>query len=373
MRLQAERPITRVQTPVGDPAWLVTRYADVKALLADRRFGRSHPDPERAPRITNSLVLGAPMHRPEAEAAEHARMRRALTPSFMARRMGNLRPAVQAIVDREVGRVAAMPQPVDLHAELAIPVPALVICELFGVPDEDRQQFRTWSTQAASLSGQESRTGFDALLQYLVGFIARKRQNLAEDVVSDLIVANDADPEFTQREMITSAIAVLFAGHESMIPRIDFGTLWLLCSPVQRRELQEDPSLIRSAVEELLRIAAAGFDVLPRYAMTDVELDGVSIRSGELVLVSRWAAHRDPEVFADAERFDLRREGNQHLAFGHGHHFCIGAALARVELQTLLGTLFGRLPSLRLAVPMEELRVRDHLTSGGLEALPVVW
>lgn len=373
MQLQAERPITLVRTPVGDPAWLVTRYADVKALLADRRFGRAHPDPDRAPLLTRSLVLGAPMSRPEAEVGEHTRMRRALTPSFMARRMSDLRPAIQEIVDREVDRFAALPVPADLHKEISIPVPALAICELFGVPHEDREQFRAWSTKAATLSAEESRAGFDAIVHYLPGLIARKREQPAEDVISDLIAFSEEDPAFSMREMITSAVAVLFAGHESMIPRIDFGALWLLASPVQRREFQEDPSVVRTAVEEILRISVAGFDVLPRYAMTDLELDGVSIRSGELVLVSRWAAHRDPEAFADAERFDLRREENQHLAFGHGHHFCIGAALARIELQTVLGTLFRRLPDLRLAVPMEELRLRDHLTSGGLEALPVAW
>jgi pentalenolactone synthase len=374
LELQAERPIARVRTPAGDPAWLVTRYADVKELFADRRLGRGHPDPERAPRFTNSVILGTPMGRPETQAAQHARMRRALTPSFMAKRMNGLRAGIQAIVDGALDEIEALPRPVDLHAELAVPVPILVICELLGVPYEDRERFRAWSDQAVSMGDRErSRAGMAALHEYMGGLLARKRERRAQDVLSDLIAAGEADPEFTEQEMISIAAGLLFAGHETTILRMEFGILLLLANPVQRQALQEDPSLARTAVEEVLRMAVPGLDLIPRYALTDVEADGATIRSGDLVLLSRAAANRDPAAFADPERFDVRRQENQHVSFGHGHHFCLGAALARVELQTVLGTLFHRLPTLRLAVPLEELRRRDDALTGGLRALPVTW
>ncbi len=374
LRLRVEQPVTRVRTPAGDVAWLVTRYADVKELFADRRLGRSHPDPERAPRFTNSAILGGPMGRRETEEAEHARLRRVLTPSFTARRMNALRPGVQATVDRVLDRIEGLPHPVDLHAELAVPVPVLVICDLLGVPLEDRDGFRAWSDQAATMSELDrSRAGLEALHRYMSGLIATRRDNRGEDVISDLIAAGEEDPAFTENEMIRLATGLLFAGHETTITRIDLGTLMLVTDPVQRQALQDDPSLVRTAVEEVLRMAVPGFGLLPRYAVADIELDGARIRDGDLVLLSQASANRDDEAFTDPERFDIRRTENQHLSFGHAHHFCIGAALARVELQTVFGTLFGRLPALRLAVPVSDLRSRDGLLTGGLTALPVVW
>jgi cytochrome P450 len=374
LRLQAERPISRVRTPAGDPAWLVTRYADVKALFADRRLGRSHPDPERAPRFSNSAVLGGPTGDPETEAAQHARMRRALTPSFMAKRMNALRPGIQAIVDRVLDRIVTLPQPVDLHTELAVPVPILVICELLGVPYEDRDQFRAWSELAGSMVDRDrSRAGLEALRQYMAALVAGKREHRAEDVISDLIAVSEAEPDFAEDEMIGIATGLLFAGHETTVTRIGFGTLMLLTNPVQRQALADDSSLARSAVEEILRMVSPGPGGLPRYALADIEMDGASIRRGDLVLLSQGSANRDHDAFEDPERFDIRRHENQHLAFGHGHHFCVGAGLARVELQVVFGTLFSRLPTLRLAVPVDDLRGRADSLSGGLQALPVVW
>jgi pentalenolactone synthase len=374
LQLQAERPVTRVRTPAGDEAWLVTRYTDVKELFADHRLGRSHPDPERAPRYTNAAFLGGPMTQAESEVAQHTRMRRALTPSFMAKRMNAMRPGIQAVVDGVLDRIAELPRPVDLHEELAVPVPILVICELLGVPYEDRDRFRAWSEQAVGMKDRaHARAGIAALGAYMAGLIARKREDRGEDVISDLISAGEADPDYTEQEMISLASGLLFAGHETTILRIEFGVLLLLSNPIQLRALQGDPSLVRTAVEEILRVAVPGLDLIPRYAVADLELDGTTIRRGDLVLLSRAAANRDPAVFGDPLRFDVRRQENQHVSFGHGHHFCIGAALARVELQTVVGTLFNRLPTLRLAVPLEELQLRDDAFTGGLRALPVTW
>jgi cytochrome P450 len=374
MRLQAERPVTRVRTPAGDVAWLVTRYDDVKSLFGDRRLGRTHPDPERAPRFTNSVMLGGPMGRRESDEAQHARMRRLLTPSFTVKRMNLLRPRVQATVDGVLDRIEGLPQPVDLHAELALPVPVLVICDLLGVPYEDRDEFRAWSEAAGNTSDLDrSRAGLEALHRYMARLVAVKRANRAEDVISDLIAAGEEDPAFPEPEMIGLAAGLLFAGHETTVARIDLGVLLLLTHEDQRRALQRDPSLARSAVEEILRLASPGLGMLPRYALADIDLDGVRIRDGDLVLLASASANRDAGAFADPRRFDVRRQENQHLSFGHGHHFCLGAGLARVELQVVFGTLLRRLPGVRLAVPAEDLRLRSGYMTGGLTALPVAW
>ena len=372
--LQAEHPICRVRTPAGDPAWLVTRYDDVRALFADARLGRSHPDPGRAPRYSNSALLGAPMVSRDAEQAEQARMRRVLTRSFMVKRMNALRPRVQALVDGVLDRIDELPQPVDLHVELALPVPILVICELLGVPYEDRDRFRQWSDDAGNFADRErAHAGLAALHTYMREQLRERRRERREDVLSDLVAEGDADPTFTEDRMTGIAGGLLFAGHETTVTRIDFGVLLLLTDDDQRRALLADPALVPGAVEEILRVAVPGAGVLPRYALADIEIADVLIRDGDLVLLSAAIANRDGRAFREPDRFDVRRDQHQHLTFGHGHHFCLGAGLARVELQTVIGTLFHRFPTLRLAVPIEQLPRREGFLTGGLEALPVVW
>ncbi|HET8626992.1 MAG TPA: cytochrome P450 [Thermomicrobiales bacterium] len=372
--LQAERPIARVYTPAGDTAWLVTRHEDVKALFADERLGRSHPDPTRAPRISDSPLLGGPIGDYATEEADHARMRRALTPAFSARRMKALGPHVQALVDGLLDRMAAAGPPADLHEALSFPLPVVVICELLGVPFEDRERFRAWSDAVARSQGREEATrALQDLGGYMAGLIERKRQAPGEDVVSDLIAAQERG-EIAARECVGYAVSLLFAGHETTVARIDYGTLLLLANPAQRERLEREPGLAPRAVEEILRmgLGGAGFG-LPRFARADIAIGGVTIRAGEAVLLSLAAADRDGRVFAEPDRFDVGREPNPHLAFGYGSRYCLGASLARVELQAVFGTLLRRFPALRLAAPVAELRPRDELLTGGLAALPVAW
>ncbi len=374
-RLRAQQPVARVRTPAGDVAWLVTGYDEVRALFADDRLGRSHADPERAPRYAQSSLMGGPMAPdPETERAETTRMRRVLTRSFMVKRMNALRPGIQATLDGLLDRASGLTQPVDLHAELAMPLPVLVICDLLGVPFEDRVQFREWSEDTVRIWDRErAAAGLTALRAYMRDLLAWKRRERAEDVLSDLLAAGEEDPGFADEQMVTLAAGLLFAGHATTMTRIDLGTLLLLTHPEQRRALQDHPSLAPAAVEEILRFAAPGEGVLPRYAAADIEFRGVRIRRGELVLLANNSANHDDDAFPDADRFDIRRDARQHLAFGHGTHFCPGAGLARVELQVVFGTLFRRFPTLRLAVPVEEIRLRGEIISGGLVALPVAW
>jgi cytochrome P450 len=354
----------------------------VKVLLADPRLGRSHPEPERAARFSEAAIFGGPMGSPSSERSDHARMRMLLGRSFSARRMAGLCPRVQELVDGLLNVMGRETPPVNLHEAISFPLPALVICELLGVPYEDRENFCRWSDDAGDMTdGARSRAGLARLQGYMRELVERKRQQPAEDVISDLVAARDHAPDgFTDDHVVELAAGLLFAGHETTVAAIDKGVLLLLTNPAEREALQREPTLIPRMVEEILRLpgpmptpptAQAGG--LPRYANAELEIGGVTIRVGDLVLLALQTANLDDRAFATPEAFDVTREENSHLTFGHGPHFCIGAPLARIELQTMFGTLFRRFPTLRLAVPVEELRPRSHLLTGGLAELPVSW
>ncbi len=373
--------IRRVTTPAGDPAWLVTGYDDVKALLSDPRLGRSHADPERASRISQSAIFGGPMGHPSTEAAEHARTRRLLASAFSARRMASLRPRVTAIIADLLDAMARQPRPVDLHEAVSFPLPALVICELLGVPYADREDFRRWSDDAGhQTDAVRSQAGLMKLWQYMRELVDRKRAEPGDDVISDLVAAAAADPELSADGIAMLSAGLLFAGHETTVTAIDRGVTLLLAHPEQADALRHDPALIEPAVEEILRswlpMRAAGTEQpagLPRYANTDFIFGGVTIQTGELVMLGLRQANLDEQLFPEPDRFDVRRTRNPHLTFGHGPRFCVGAPLARIELQMLFAALLDRFPTLRLAVPIESLRGRDELLTGGLVELPVTW
>ena len=374
--------VRRVTTPAGDPAWLVTEYAEVKALLSDPRLGRSHPEPERAARYSEAAIFGGPIGSPSGERNEHALLRRLLTPSFSARRLASLRPRVQELLDGLLDTMGRETPPVDFHAAVSFPLPALVICELLGVPYEDRERFRRWSDDAGDMTdGARSRAGLAQLQEYMRELVERKRRQPAEDVLSDLVAAQAHAPEvFPDDQVVVLAAGLLFAGHETTVAAIDKGVVLLLTHPAAREALQRDASLVPRAVEEILRLPSpvpmppsTPVGGLPRYAQSDLAIGGVTIHAGELVLLGLQETNLDECVFPAPEAFDVTRAENPHLTFGHGPHFCIGAPLARSELQTVFGTLFRRFPTLRLAAPIEELRPRSHLLTGGLTELPVTW
>jgi cytochrome P450 len=371
--LQQEQPISKVQTQAGDEAWLVTRYEDVKALFADPHLARSHPDPAGAARISDSPLMGGPMGDAATEHAEHTRMRRVFAPSFSARRMKALRPRVESMVDELLDQLAAMSPPADLHEAVSFPLPVMVICELLGVPFEDRDRFRVWSDTAAHTRDREAATrAWRELGGYMFALIQRKREARGEDVISDLIAAQERG-EIDLQEAVGYAVALLFAGHETTVVRIDYGTLMLLANPTQRERLSQDPRLVEPVVEEILRLGGSSGSGLLRYAHADIETGGVTICTGDAVLLSTAAANHDGQCFAEPDAFEADRDPNPHLTFGYGTRYCVGAALARVELQAVFGQLFVRFPTLRLAVPWESLRVRAHLLTGGLDSLPVAW
>lgn len=373
IRLQADEPITRVRTPAGDVAWLATRHEDVRTLFAHESLRRSHPDPAHAPRFTDAPMLGGPIGDSRTEQAEHQRLRRALGNAFSVARLRVLRPRIQQIVDELLDDMGAHAQPVDLHEAFSFPLPVQVICEVLGVPYSRRDDFRRWSDGAIDMRDPaHAARSIGDLTAYMSELIAEKRVQPGEDVISDLINADNAGT-LSEQDVVQFAFILLLSGHETTVTRIDFGALLMMTHPGERDRLLGNPELIGSAVEEIVRMSQPGVGLLPRYAHSDVTVGGVTIRSGDLVLLATGAANRDPVAFVRPERFDIGRQENRHVGFGYGPRSCLGASLARIELECALGTLFQRFPTLRLAVPITRLRLREHLYTGGLAALPVNW
>ncbi len=352
--LQARGSIHKIRTATGDPAWLVTGYQDVQRLLADPRLGRSHPDPASAARTGESALFGGPLGNYQTEEADHARMRSLLQPHFAPGRIRALRPRVEALTGGLLDGLARRDPPADLIEALAVPLPILVICELLGVPYDDRGRFRGWTRAAADVRDRaRSEEGLASLFGYGQQLVARKREHPGDDVISRLCATSGAGDD----EIAALSMALLFAGHETTVVAIGL----------------DDPSLIPAAVEEMLRAPGKGGGGIPRYARADVEISGVTVRAGDLVLLDNGAANHDESVFGDPDRFDITRQAASHLTFGHGRHYCIGAPLARIELQAVFSQLIPRFPAMRLAVPAGELRLNSDVLTGGLAELPVSW
>jgi cytochrome P450 len=375
--LRREAPITTVRTPAGDPAWLVTGYEQARALFGDPRLGRSHPNPAEASRVSDAAVLNGPSGDFDTEARSHERMRSLLVPAFSASRMRRLGDHVQELVDGclDAMEAARGDGPVDLHAHLSFPLPVLVICELLGVPFADREYFSGLSDRVATFgTGGDATAAMAEFHGYIRSLAAVKRAEPGEDVITDMVRAQADDPTFEEPEMVRLAAGLLFAGHETTVARIDLGVLILLTDLARRDAFVADPEgLAARTVEEILRYTSPGGLGLLRYAREDVEIDGQVIARGDAVLLAVGAANRDGSAFDDPDEFDPTRAPNPHVAFAHGAHYCIGASLARTELRTVFTALFRRFPTLRLAVPMEEIEVRDDRVTGGVGSVPVTW
>ncbi|WP_258348660.1 cytochrome P450 [Saccharopolyspora gregorii] len=378
--LRKQAPITRVRTPAGDPAWLITSFEEARAVFGDGRFGRSHPAPEQAAKISDAGVLNGPNGDYDTEQARHNRMRKLLTPAFSAKRMRLLTDHVQDLVrgcldSMQAAHDANPGAPVDLHEHLSFPLPVLVICELLGVPFEDREYFAGLSDRMSRLgTGDAAQAARVELAEYMARLAEAKRHSPGEDVVTDLVRAQEADPDFDDGELSRLASGLLFAGHETTVTRIDLGVLLLLTDLDRRDEFAADPAgRVQQTVEEILRVADPSGLGLLRYAHEDVEVGGQLIARGDAVLIPTGAANRDESVYGEPEHFDPERKPNVHLTFGHGMHFCIGASLARTELKVVFTELFQRFPKLRLAVDVDDLDVRSDRVTGGVKALPITW
>ena len=368
-QLQQDGAVHRVRTVVGDQAWLVIGYEEVRGLLTDERLGRSHPDPAKAARAGESALFGGPMGNYDTEHADNARLRSLLQPHFSPGRMRAFRPRVAELTAGLLDDLAEHGSPADLHQALALPLPVQVICELLGVPYADRDQFRAWSEAVGDVRDRtRSEQGLGELYGYGQQLVARKRKQPGDDFISRLCADDLGDDEIAMLSM-----GLLFAGHETTVVAIGMGALCLLANPGQQQALIDDPGRITTAVEEILRAPGRSGGGIPRYARTDLQIGEVTVRAGDLVLLDIRAANHDPTVFPSPDRVDVTRQGPAHVSFGHGAHYCLGAPLARIELQAVFCQLLARFPAMRLAVPVEQLRVRSNAVTGGLTKLPVEW
>ncbi|MFI7613082.1 cytochrome P450 [Nonomuraea terrae] len=368
--LQSRGVIHPVRTRVGHPAWLVTGYEEIRALIADPRLGRAHREPDKASRLGDWMLFSGPMGDFDTEHDDEARVRAQLQPHFAPGRMRALRPRVEALTTDLLDELERHGSPADLQEALAGPLPVLVICELLGVPYEDRDEFSKLSRAAGDiLDPARSEQGLMELYEYGKRLVERKRDEAADDVISRMLQSGDlSDDEIAMHTMM-----LLFAGHETTVSQIGLGAACLLADPGQWRALHDDPSLVPSAVEEILRAPSLGGPGIPRYAREDLTVGEVTVRAGDLVILDIGAGNHDGAVFADPDRFDASRKDSPHLTFGFGARYCIGAQLARIELQAVFADLTRRFPDMRLAVPVEKLQRSPHSSTGVLLSLPVEW
>jgi cytochrome P450 len=373
-RLRAQHPVAQVIMPGGTPAWLVTGYAEGRAALTDPRLLKLpkdwRPDPD-------SLFAALDLHMLNSDPPDHERLRTLVNKAFTARRVEQLRPRITAITAALLDDMSTQ-QEVDLLAAFAFPLPVTVICELLGVPVADRDQFRAWSATIVSetVSPEVFQAHATAMIGYFRNLLAARRAEPADDLLSALISARDdaargETGRLSENELLSMAWLLLVAGHETTVNLIGSGVLALLLHPGELARLRAEPALLAGAVEELLRYVSPVNNATFRFAVEPVNLGGVCIGPGEVVLVSLSGANRDPSRYPDSERLDVGRDSAGHLAFGHGIHYCLGAPLARLEAQIAFGALLERFGSMTLAVPPQALRWRPSTLIHGLESLPV--
>jgi nocardicin N-oxygenase len=374
-RLRGECPVSKVVMPTGDEAWLVTRFEDVKLVLSDSRFSRAAASSPDAPRLrplppdSSSILAKDP--------PEHTRLRRLVAPAFAPRRIERLRPRLTDLVDGFLAAMLESGPPADLVSALALPLPVTVIGELLGVPPGDLGIFRGWADTMLTFTGNtadEVRQARAAMNGYLADLIAQRRDAPADDLLSVLIAARDDDEDrLSERELVIFAATLLIAGYHTTSTAITAGTVVLLRHPDRLKALGADPGLAAAVTDELMRYpAASSHGGNLRVVTEDVEVGGVCVRAGEGVLPAIVSANRDTAAFDDADLFMPGRQ-EQHLAFGHGPHYCLGAGLAKLELEIVFTALARRFPGLRLAVPEEELSYEPGALIRRLDRLPVTW
>ncbi|MFD8012749.1 cytochrome P450 [Streptomyces sp. NPDC058955] len=382
--LREHAPVHRTTLPSGVEAWLVTRYADARQALADQRLSKNpvhHAEPGKTG-IPGERSAGLMTHLLNIDPPDHTRLRRLVSKAFTPRRVAAFAPRVQELADRLIDGFAERGS-ADLIHEFAFPLPIYAICDMLGVPAEDQDDFRDWAGMMIRHGGGP-RGGVARSVKKIRGYLAelihRKRDGLgeegADDLISGLIRASDHGDHLTEAEAVAMCFVLLFAGFETTINLIGNGTYALLRNPDQRALLQSslaagETGLLETGVEELLRYDGPVELATWRYATTGLTLGGQPIPAGDPVLVVLAAADRDPDRFGAPDTLDLARKDNQHLGYGHGIHYCLGAPLARLEGQTALATLLTRLPDLRLGADPDELRWRGGLIMRGLRTLPV--
>ena len=364
-RLRDSVAAAPVLLPAGNRAWMVTHYDDVRSALADPRLVK---DPRRVGGVgglfsSNMLNTDPP---------DHERLRRLIAAAFTMRRVERLRPRIEEITADLLDAMATQ-QEVDLLDAFAFPLPVTVICELLGIPVDDRDDFRTWTSHmlSSTTTPSDAQSSGLAMAAYFSSLLEARRREPADDMVSALIAARDNEDRLSEHELTSMLFLLLVAGHETTVNLIASGTLALLTHPGELKRLRDDPGLLPAAVEELLRFTSPVSHGTFRATACPVTYDNVIVPERQMVLALISSANRDPAHFPSPDVLDLRRDTGGHLAFGHGIHYCLGAPLARLEAVIAFRELLARFPGLALAVPPESLRWRESTLIRGLEKLPV--
>jgi len=378
-RMRAENPVL-LQGGLQGPIWFVSGYEEAKQVLADHKrfvsdYRNTLPPEARDGRTsvpdlfdllyTNLLSTDRP---------DHTRLRAIVSKAFTNRRILALAPRIQQIADELIDGIQDQGQ-MDLIDAYAFPLPIVVICELLGVPAADRDKFRIWSNTFLGIAEDEPAyvQRLTDFVQYIGRMVAKRRQEPQDDLLSDLVHAEEAGDHLSEQELFGMIALLIVAGHETTVNLISNGMLALMQHPDQMALLQQEPALIETAVEEFLRYDGAVERSTTRYAAEDVRINDQLIRRGTPVIVVLGAANRDPGHYEEADQLEITRQSNKHLGFGYGIHYCLGAPLARLEGKIAINTLIQRLPDLRLARPIQELRYRSSPVVRGLERLPIVW
>ncbi|MPZ95203.1 MAG: cytochrome P450 [Propionibacteriales bacterium] len=366
-------PVTKVTLYDDTEAWLVTRYDDVRTVLGDDRFSavgswRFQPSASRAAAERGEKSFTA------MDPPEHRHFRRMLTRHFTVKRIEQLRPAVESIVDDVLSQLVSGPRPVDLVQALALPVASRTMCHLVGVPYQDHAWYEKRATVRSVLDADpaEAAQATQDLLDYVDRLVTRRQAEPGEDLTSRLVQELLVTGLIHRSDLVAMLRLLLTAGHETTATMIGTGTFVLLQHPDQLRQLVDDADLLPNAIEELLRYISMLHLTIVRVAKDAVELGGQQIVPGDGLIATPAAANKDPHAFPDPNRFDIHREARHHIAFGYGVHQCLGQPVARLELQSVFSALFARLPGLRLAIPADEVQY-NHSNLVGVQSLPVNW
>ncbi|HKT01915.1 MAG TPA: cytochrome P450 [Rugosimonospora sp.] len=373
MKLRDTAPVVRARTADGTEVWVALTYETARQAVSDPRLSRSAAFDPGAPRITPAQ--STPDMLTSMDGDQHARVRRQLAKAFTTRLMEGIRPRIEEVVD---GLLDEITPPADLLVQLAIPLPMKVICDLFGVPGHDRERFRTWAERiqaTTSFTVAEILESVAALEQYGDELIALKREQPADDLVTELVRISDNGGELTESQIVQNLLLILVAAHDATLKQLSISLIGLLTRPDQYAWLCAHPEAVPNAVEELMRFLLLSPTGLPiRIATEDVDLGGELVREGEGVVPMHHVANRDPAVFECPNKLDLtRRNAVKHMSFGGGPHYCMGAGLARTIMQVVFGALTRRFPTLQLAVPPEDLTWQENGLMRAPKAIPVEW
>ncbi|MGW4128584.1 cytochrome P450 [Amycolatopsis japonica] len=371
---RAAEGLQRARLGNGAEAWVVSRYEDIKMVLSDPRVSA---DARHYPELNPSAQEGMPHAFPRMDGPDHLRIRRMLTAEFSTGRVQKLRPRIEELASRCLDEMIEKGQPADLVHDYALPLPSLVISLLLGVPYEDHGRFQAHSEtlSRADATRDERRTAVQSLGYYIYCLVERKKQEPGDDLISRLIAGRLESGELSQQDVALNGMILLHAGHETTAAMIGLSVLALLQDPEQAARLRDadDPAMTAKIVEELLRYLSIAQDAVVRVAAEDLDIGGQRVREGDLLTMNLPAANRDPDFLDEADKLDFDRDVRGHIAFGYGAHVCLGQTLARAELQIALPLLLRRLPDLQVAVPVENLRLRDNMSTFGVHELPVVW